>query len=348
MKTLEIPSPIDGHVHFRRNEMMENVIAHTASCFSAAIVMPNTRTPDITDAATLKRYCQEIKRALPIESRFIPLMTIKLLPTTTWETIAQAKIAGVIAAKAYPKAVTTGSEDGISNYHDLYPIFAEMERCGVVLSLHCEMWNTPILESERAFLPIVADIALTFPSLKIVFEHVTTIEGVRLVRRHPNMAATITPQDMLLTWEDILAPDKKTPINPHNYHKSCSNTEEDRLALVGAATSGNPQFFFGSDSAPHPRELKECASPKPGVFSAPVALPFLTMIFETVGALDKLEAFVSTNIREFYGLDKILARGPTPCAKITQLVKEPWRVPDEYNGIVPFLAGETITWKIVG
>ncbi len=299
MDRIAIRRPDDWHVHLREGLLMKQMARRTAEQFARATVMPNTLNPPIRTAADASVYRQQIMAATR-GMDFTPIMAIKLYPTTAVALIEGARETGVQAAKLYPEGVTTHSEDGISleNILSMYQVFQAMERLGMLLLLHGEAPGHFCLDREVVFLNTLMQIAKDFPRLKIVLEHITTQEAVSAVLSLPNtVAATITLHHLELTLDDVIG-DK---IHPHNFCKPIAKRPSDRQALLEAAFSGNPKFFFGSDSAPHPIEAKECAEGCAGVFTAPVAMPRLVEIFERHGALSRLEDFVSRFGAEFYG-----------------------------------------------
>lgn len=337
MNRITIRRPDDFHVHFRRGLLLEQVVGFTARVFGRALVMPNT-TLNILTAEDAADYEAEI-RAATAGTGFAPLMTIRLVPETTTDMIRAAAKAGVVVGKLYV-GITTGSDAGVSDVRTFAEVFAEMERCGMVLSLHGEVPSAFCLDREAAFLPELAWVAETFPTFRIVLEHVTTDDAVRAVMDLPEtVAATITAHHLRLTLDDVLG----NKLRPHNYCMPIAKRPEDRAALQRAAVSGTPKFFFGSDTAPHRQEDKECAEGCAGCFTAPVALPLLIQVFEELGALERLEPFVSEFGARFYGL-------PPNEGTIT-LVREPWAVPSRYydtHGVlpVPWLAGQFLDWQI--
>jgi dihydroorotase len=270
-------------------------------------------------------------------------MTIKLTGATTPAMIEDAKAAGIIAIKLYPAGVTTNSADGVSveNIEELFPIFQIMQDQDIVLSIHGELPNKYVLLREELFLVKLAQIALSFPRLRIVLEHITTQAAATAVCKLPkNVAATITLHHMMITLDDVLC-DKQGGgefLNPHHYCKPIAKSPADRWALLEAAASGNPKFFFGSDTAPHLREKKESACGCAGVWS-PVLLPLLALVFEKHEMLNRLEPFISQFGAEFYRL-------PLNSGKITLTECEPIIVPPIINGIVPFWAGKELKWSV--
>ena len=304
--------------------------------------MPNLKPPVTTMSAALD-YRARIVDALPAGSAFEPLMTLYLTDETSPDEIARAKSSGFVhAVKYYPAGATTNSQSGVTALLRTYPTLAAMERAGVVLAIHGEVTDADVdvFDRERVFVEReLAAIVRDFPGLRIVLEHVTTREGVAFVSEAPpNVAATITPQHLLYSRNALFA----GGLRPHLYCLPVLKREAHRAALVAAATSGNPKFFLGTDSAPHARDAKENACGCAGCYSAPVALPIYAEVFENAGALDRLEAFASLHGAAFYGL-------PANAGHVT-LVREAWTVPDELpfgdDTIVPLRAGEEIRWRV--
>lgn len=344
MTTLRIRRPDDFHVHLRQGEMLRDVLPATALLFGRALVMPNTLPPVLTgeDAQNYESIIREAALRLGAMD-FRPLMTIKIVATTTPQTITDAKARGVVAGKLYPEGVTTNSEDGVREIRSLYPVFERMQAEGMVLCLHGETPGVFCMNREAVFVRMtLQDLAGAFPKLRIVLEHVTTAEGVCTVKNLPaTVAATITPHHLVLTLDDVVG-DK---LRPHHFCKPIAKTPRDRAMLIEAATSGSPKFFLGTDSAPHARDQKECASGCAGVFCAPVAMEVLAEVFEDHGAMEQLEAFTSVFGARFYGLPLneghvTLIKGDTPYA-----------VPEyidcgrqEQAAVSPLRAGGTLRW----
>jgi dihydroorotase len=262
-------------------------------------------------------------------------MSVKITQNTTPEHIYAAHEAGAIVGKGYPIGVTTNAEDGISNFFALGPVWLAMQKVGMVLSLHGEDPDTPCMVRELSFLPTLSSLASDFSTLRIVMEHLTTRKAVEIVAGLPErVAATITVHHLVLTLDDLIG----GSLQPHNFCKPVAQTRDDRKALIEAVTSGNPKFFFGSDSAPHLRSAKESSNGSAGIFSAPVVLPVLCQVFEEAGALGRLEDFISVYGASFYGLP--LNHG-TITVKQKRVV-----VPQEIDGIVPFMAGQALAWSV--
>lgn len=342
MEKLTLTQPDDWHLHVRNGAILNTVIGHTAGQFARAIIMPNLKSPVSTVSQALD-YRQEILSALPKAAGFEPLMTLYL---TTGLTEQEIKLAAqsqyVHAVKLYPAGATTNSEAGVPDFRKIYPQLAAMEKYAVPLLVHGEVTDPDcdIFDRERVFVDeVLSHLVHDFPELKIVMEHVTTKEAIDFVKsQDSNLAATITPQHLLYNRNNLFA----GGIRPHNYCLPVLKREEHRQALLSAATSGNPKFFLGTDSAPHLKSAKESACGCAGCFNAFAALPLYAEAFEQVGALDKLEAFASFFGADFYQL-------PRNTAKVT-LEKFSWQVPDSFGDeettIIPFKAGETLTWKI--
>jgi dihydroorotase len=339
--TLTLRRPDDFHLHLRDGALLGRVLPHTAATFGRALVMPNTEPPVLT-GADAERYRKEIVSALPGSgsgsgSAFEPLMTIKIVPSTTPAVVRDAAAAGVVAGKLYPEGVTTNSSDGVRDVLALGPVFAAMAEAGLVLCLHGETPDAFCLDREERFLfEVLPELARSFPSLRIVLEHVSTAAAVDWVQHQPgtNVAATITVHHLLLTLDDVVG----GMLAPHHFCKPVAKRPADRAAIVAAAVGGDPRFFLGTDSAPHPREAKESAHGCAGVFTAPVALPLLATLFEEQGALPALEGFCSTHGAAFYGLP--------PSTGTLRLVRSPWTVPTDHDGVVPLNAGSTLPWQI--
>lgn len=336
LKKLIIRKPDDFHCHLRCGYMLDRVLPFTASVFGRAIIMPNTNQPILTDEDVLE-YRKKILQSRKIYN-FTPLMTIQITDSTTEEIVEKAHQAGAVAGKVYPIGVTTNSGNGVKDFGKLSNVFKKMQEIGMALLLHGEKPDVFCLNREKEFLNILIEINKKFPELKIVMEHITTRLAVETVKSLKNVAATITAHHLVLTLDDVVG----NLLSPHNFCKPIAKYPKDRAALLEAATSGNPEFFFGSDSAPHWKEDKECSGGCAGIFSAPVAIPLLAEIFEKKDCLNKLENFVSTFGAVFYDL-------PLNKEKIT-LVKKNWIVPEKYGtesaDIIPFMAGKKLSWQV--
>jgi len=341
---LALSQPDDWHVHLRDGPALASVLPDTARRFARAIVMPNL-VPPVTTTVQALSYRERILRAVPPEVVFDPLMTLYLTDATEPAEIGRARESGaVVAVKLYPAGATTHSDAGVTDLARTYPVLEAMEQQGLPLLVHGEATEpgVDVFDREQAFIdrtliPLVA----RFPGLKVVLEHVTSREGVELVREGPaTLAATITAHHLLITRNAMFA----GGIRPHHYCLPVAKREEDRLALVAAATSGHPRFFLGTDSAPHARGRKESGCGPAGIYTAHAALELYAEAFEAAGALDRLESFASVHGPAFYGLP----RNPG----VVTLVREPWTVPETLSlggdALVPFRAGEPVAWRLVG
>ena len=334
---LSIRRPDDFHLHARQGALLSAVVPETARVFGRALVMPNT-LPPIARPKDVERYRAEVSEA----SRpypFRPLCSFKISKQSAehWSLreLRDGAGQGLVAGKYYPQGATTNAEDGVRDPTELYPLFETMQSAGTVLAIHGEDPSAFCLDREAAFLPTLARIAADFPRLRIVLEHVSSAAGVEAVTALPgNVAATVTLHHLLLTLDDLIG----DLLSPHLFCKPVVKTGADRSALRRVVFAGIPKFFFGSDSAPHPRGAKEAARGSAGVFSAPVALPVLAQLFEEAGQLERLEDFVAGFGAEFYGL-------PRNAGEVT-LAEKAWQVPEEIGGAVPFLAGETLRWCV--
>jgi len=342
MERLTITCPDDWHLHLRDGAAMRAVLPDSARQFARALVMPNLKPPVTTVADTLA-YRRRILDALPAGLEFDPLMTLYLTEGTSPEEIRRvAEEPGVVALKLYPAGATTHSEAGVAALEKIDPVLEAMERHGVPLLVHGEVTDpeVDIFDREKAFIDRhLSTIAVRFPGLRIVLEHVTTRDGVQFVRDSgPNIAATITAHHLLYNRNALLA----GGIRPHFYCLPVLKREAHRLALVEAATGGNPKFFLGTDSAPHPRNQKESACGCAGCYTAPASLELYAMVFESAGALDKLEAFASFNGPDFYRLPRNRAKIVLEKAER----KIPETIPFGDDTLVPLKAGETVGWRV--
>ncbi len=341
---LIIRQPDDWHVHLRDGAMMRAVLPFTARVFGRAIIMPNLKPP-VTTAHAAAAYRARIRRALPMDSAFEPLMTCYLTDMSDAKDIARGHAQGVFAAaKLYPAHATTNSAQGVSDVTKLSAVFETMQRLGMPLLIHGEVTDpaVDVFDRESAFIDcVLLPLLRHFPQLKIVFEHITTKEAVEFVRwAGPNVAATVTPHHLEINRNAIF----QGGLRPHMYCLPVAKREPHRLALRKAATSGQGKFFLGTDTAPHPVRLKEHACGCAGIFNAPAALEVYARVFEEESALDKLEAFASLNGAAFYGLP--------PNERRVALVKSPRPVPKaiaaSHERVIPYHAGEKLPWRFAG
>ena len=344
---IQLIQPDDWHLHIRDGEVMRDVLADTARQFARAIIMPNLKPPVITvDLA--KAYQARIQanlNSLGI-STFTPLMTLYLTDNTLADEVRKAKVAGIAAFKLYPAGATTNSDAGVSDLKHCYSALEAMQAVNMPLLIHGEVTSPEIdvFDREAVFIDQVLEpLRKDFPELKIVFEHITTKQAAHYVRDAATggkntIAATITPQHLLMNRNAIFA----GGIRPHNYCLPVLKREEHRVALLEAATSGNPRFFLGTDSAPHSKGAKEAACGCAGCYSAFNALGLYAEAFESVSKLDRLEGFASFFGPDFYSL-------PRNTKQIT-LLKQSQSIPAELplgdSVIIPLRAGETIAWTL--
>jgi dihydroorotase len=339
---LTITRPDDWHLHVRDGDALNTVVPHTAAQFGRAIIMPNLRPP-VTTAAQALAYKARIQAAVPAGMTFEPLMTLYLTDNLPADEIKRAKDAGVVAAKLYPAGATTNSDAGVTDLRKTYKTLEAMQREGLLLLVHGEVTSPDIdlFDREAVFIDTqLMPLRRDFPELKIVFEHITTKEAAQYVSDTGRFtAATITAHHLLYNRNAIFT----GGIRPHYYCLPVLKRETHRLALVEAATSGNAKFFLGTDSAPHPANLKEHASGCAGCYTAHAAIEMYAEAFDEAGALDKLEAFASFNGADFYCL-------PRNQGTIT-LKKESWMPPESFAfgeaALKPLRSGEALPWRMV-
>ena len=339
---LTLTRPDDWHLHVRDGAALDVVVPHTAAQFARAIIMPNLKPP-VTTAEQALAYKKRILAAVPRGMAFEPLMTLYLTDNLDPAEIARAKAAGVVACKLYPAGATTNSDAGVTDLRKIYPVLEAMQREGVLLLVHGEVTTSDIdlfdreaVFIERHLMPLRRD----FPALKIVMEHITTSEAVQYVSAaDSHLAATITVHHLLYNRNAIFT----GGIRPHYYCLPVLKRETHRQALVQAAISGDPRFFLGTDSAPHPAHLKEHATGCAGCYTAHAAMEMYAEAFDQAGALDKLEGFASLFGADFYGL-------PRNTDRIT-LRRENWTPPDSYAfgeaELKPLRSGEALPWRLL-
>ncbi|MEO7742835.1 MAG: dihydroorotase [Usitatibacter sp.] len=344
MQTISLTRPDDWHAHLRDGEEMAAVVGATARQFARAIVMPNLRPP-VTTLAQARAYRERILGALPRGSAFEPLMTLYLTDNTSAAQIETAGASGIVrAVKYYPAGATTNSDSGVTDIRKCDAALEAMQAAGLPLLVHGEVTDAEIdvFDREAVFLDrTLAPLVKRFPRLQIVAEHITTHEAAAFVERAPeNVGATITAHHLLMNRNALFT----GGIRPHHYCLPVLKREPHRRALVKAATSGNPKFFLGTDTAPHARSTKENDCGCAGMYTAHAALELYAEAFEAANALDKLEAFASHHGADFYGL-------PRNAGRVT-LEKVEWVVPDEYpfggGTVVPLRAGQKLGWRLVG
>ncbi|MBE9564680.1 MAG: dihydroorotase [Proteobacteria bacterium] len=338
---LTITQPDDWHLHLRDGDALNSVAPFTARQFARAIIMPNLNPP-VTTVIRAVEYLDQILAAVD-GTDFEPLMTLYLTDNTpAEEIIAARKSCFIKGLKLYPAGATTNSDAGVTDIRLCDDALDEMQKCSLPLLVHGEVTRPDIdvFDREKVFIDeTLQPLTQRFPELKIVFEHITTKEAADFVMQSSdNVGATITPQHLLLNRNALF----QGGLQPHNYCLPVLKRDTHQQALLEVIRSGHNKFFLGTDSAPHSKHNKESACGCAGIFSAHAAIEIYATIFEQQGVLDKLEAFASFNGPDFYGLPRN--------NKTITLIKEDWSIPDEYplgsESLVPFLAGQTISWKL--
>ena len=345
LQTLTLRRPDDWHLHVRDGAQLEAVVPFTARQFGRALVMPNLQPP-MTTTDALAAYRSRVVAAVPAGLAFEPQMTLYLTDGTAPGEIRKAKASGfVVGAKLYPAGATTHSDAGVTSIEKVWPALEAMAEHGLVLQVHGEVTagDVDVFDREHAFIDrVLSRVVERVPRLKVVFEHITTRVAAEFVQgARAGVAATITPQHLLLNRNALF----EGGLRPHHYCLPVLKREQDRQALLAAATGDDPRFFLGTDSAPHARHAKENACGCAGIFSAHAALELYAEAFDSAGRLDRLEAFAAERGADFYGV-------PRNAGTVT-LRKEPWNVPDSYPfgpadaRLVPFRAGATLAWRML-
>ncbi len=331
MKTHTLLMPLDMHLHLRDGVMLENIAPLTAFTYSGALIMPNL-VPPVDTLAAVRSYKERIISAVP-NDYFEPFMT--LFYKNYDKAFLESVVDEITAIKLYPAGITTNSEGGVESFNieEMRTTLEAMSDLGIPLCVHGET-DGFVMDREAEFMSIYELLAQNFPNLKIVMEHITTKAAVDMLDKYPNLYATITVHHLLLTLDDVIG----GMMMPHHFCKPIAKRPEDLDALLSIALEAHPKVMFGSDSAPHPQHKKESCGCAAGVFTAPISLQLLTEIFEQFDKLDNLQAFVSDNAQNIYGI--------CPEFKEVTLEKRPFVVPQNYSGVVPMYAGETIGWAI--
>ncbi len=336
MQTFTIKSPLDMHLHLRDSDMLSLVAPYSAEVFAGGVIMPNI-TPPIMSLDALHAYRKRVLAACG-NNIFLPYMTIFLKNYD--DAFMEEAAAHIIAMKLYPAGVTTNSEEGAKSIDSLEPQLKAMEALGIPLSLHAETHSPNLFEREQNFIPILEYIAKKFPKLKIMFEHISSKDGLRLIEDYENIYATITLHHMTLTVDDLMG----EKLNPHLFCKPVVKTAADRDAVLEAALNAHPKVMFGSDSAPHPKAAKESGSAPAGIFSAPALLPKLVEIFEHHAKLENLQKFISDNAVSIYKI--------SPPEKYVTLEKSSATIPETCKNkqaeVVPMFAAEKCEWRVIG
>lgn len=340
-ESITLTAPDDWHIHLRDGDLLTSTVSHAARSFRRAIVMPNL-IPPVMNAEHALAYKARITAQIPTGAAFEPLMVLYLTDNTSAEDIAAAKAAGVVACKLYPAGATTNSDSGVTAIRAIYPALQAMQTQGLLLLVHGEVTDADIdifdreaVFIERTLQPLIKD----FPDLKVVLEHITTVDAVDFVQdANANIAATITAHHLLLNRNHMLV----GGIRPHYYCLPVLKRQKHQQALIKAATSGNSKFFLGTDSAPHARHRKEAACGCAGIYTAHAALELYAQAFEEADALAKLEAFASHFGPDFYSIPRN--------SEQVRLVRESWRVPEEFtlgsDTLVPLMAGQMLNWRL--
>ena len=330
---MQLNAPLDMHLHLRDGEMLNNISTASAHTFSGAIIMPNL-VPPVSTKEEVVAYKKRIMQSIGDE-KFVPYMTLFFKPSYD-RTFLKSVKDEITAIKLYPAGITTNSEGGVSGFdvEELRPALEAMSELNIPLCVHGET-NGFVMDREAEFVNIYERLASAFPKLKIIMEHITTKESVAALDKYENLYATITIHHLLITLDDVAG----GMLQPHLFCKPIAKRPEDRDALLKVALKAHPKVMFGSDSAPHPREAKESCGCAAGVFTAPIALQLLAELFDTYGAsLGNLQAFISGNAQNIYDV--------TPLQKTVTLEKKSFKVPSDYNGVVPMYANEEIAYSV--
>jgi dihydroorotase len=340
---ITLTRPDDWHLHLRDDAALAAVAAHSAERFARAIVMPNLKPP-VTTTEMAEAYKQRILSVLPEDTEFEPLMTLYMTDQLDQDEVIRAKESGIVKGiKLYPAGATTNSDSGVTDIRKRYDLLEAMQKASLPLLIHAEVTDSSVdvFDRERVFIDrYLIDLRRDFPELRMVFEHVTTKDAVDFVKQSSGpTAATITPQHLMYNRNAMLA----GGIRPHYFCLPILKRSSHQEALIETATSGDPRFFLGTDSAPHAQHAKECGCGCAGCYSADSAIELYAEIFDQADALDKLEGFSSFFGPDFYGL-------PRNSETIT-LKRRDWVVPQSYpfgeDRIVPLMAGQTLHWQLV-
>lgn len=341
-QSLTLDQPDDWHLHLRDGDALATTVPHTAAQFARAIVMPNLKPP-VTSLQAASEYRDRILNARPSGSEFDPLMTLYLTDSLAPNEVEAAFNSGIVqAVKYYPAGATTNSDSGVSHMSAVMPVLERMAKLGMPLLIHGEVTDheIDIFDREKVFIETLLEpLCRELPTLRVVLEHITTRHAVDFVNAAPaNVAATITVHHLLFNRNHLLA----GAVRPHYYCLPILKRSSHQEALIAAATSGNPKFFLGTDSAPHARHAKESDCGCAGIYTAASAIELYAEAFEDAGALDKLERFASHYGPDFYGL-------PRNTNKIT-LEKKSWQMPSSFtlaqDELIPLRAGESIAWRL--
>jgi dihydroorotase len=317
-------TPIDMHLHLREGDMLKNVIDFSSSQFAAAVIMPNL-VPPVDNKERLNSYKKEI---LNNSTNFKPLMNIFMREYSEDELLDLAE--DIFAIKLYPAGITTNSENGVRAIESIYPVLEMMQELEIPLSVHGESSGF-VMDREKEFKEVYKKLAIDFPKLKIIMEHVGDAELLSLIDEFENLYATVTLHHLLLTLDDVAG----GMLNPHYFCKPIIKTPKDRAEIQKFVKSGHPKVMFGSDSAPH--SIKNKMKGAAGIFSAPVILPALVEFFED--DIDTLQKFISDNAINNFNIQ-------VP-KKEVKLIEKEWRVPLIIKDIKPMFAGKVMKYKVV-
>jgi dihydroorotase len=341
LNELVLRQPDDWHLHLRDGAALRSVLPFTAARFARAIIMPNL-SPPVTTTALALAYRERIIAALPVGARFEPLMTLYLTDRTDPAEVSRARAAGIVGCKLYPAGATTHSDAGVTDVRHIAAVLERMAQVGLVLQVHGEVTDpaVDVFDREARFIERVLEpLSQRHPGLRIVLEHITTRTGLEFVLgAREGIAATVTPQHLLMNRNALF----RGGLRPHHYCLPVLKAEEHRAALSAAVTAGSPRLFLGTDSAPHPRGLKEASCGCAGIFSAHAGIELYAEVFDAAGALARLEDFASGYGADFYRL-------PRNQGSIT-LMREAWEVPATLpfadSTLVPLRAGEQVQWRL--
>jgi dihydroorotase len=326
-----LQSPLDMHLHLREGEMLQKVASHSSNSFAGAVIMPNLLSP-VDSLEKMTSYREAITSCCEGQI-FRPYMTL------FFRNYGRAELEAIkdeiIGIKLYPAGITTRSDSGVTDFSTIGKTLTLMEELKIPLLVHGESGGF-VMDREKEFLKVYQQMAVNFPQLHIIMEHITTAEAVEFLDRYANVSATVTLHHLLITLDDVAG----GLLQPDLFCKPIAKTPKDKEALREAVLSGHKQIMFGSDSAPHPRHKKECCGCAAGIFSAPVALPMLAEFFADAGRVDLFQGFISDIAIERYQLK--------PPVKRICLREENWLVPEVYADIRPFFAGKELSWKLVG
>ncbi|SDP53050.1 dihydroorotase [Desulforhopalus singaporensis] len=326
---IDIRSPLDMHLHLREGEMLARIAPLSSMSFAGGVIMPNLKEP-VDTLEKVHGYRKAIEEQCNPDE-FTPYMTAFFRCYSAAE--LQALRSAIIGIKLYPAGITTQSEAGVSDFSGIEETISVMEELQIPLLVHGES-NGFVMDREKEFLKIYERLAKNFPKLHIIMEHITTADAVEFMDKYPNISATVTLHHLFITLDDVIG----GLMEPDLFCKPIAKTPRDLGALQDAVLSGHPRVMFGSDSAPHPRQKKECCGCAAGIFSAPVALPMLADFFVKRGKPELLQGFVSDIACRRYRL--------TPVNRTIRLSQQSWRIPELYNGVKPFGAGCEIGWKL--